>query len=80
MKRKIKREADKQKPKITKVIHILDNGRVHYLEGEDVQKYFDHINSALSFMQVTRSYMLPKDFLKVDWKEIDKSKIAQLVS
>lgn len=29
-------------------------------------------------MQATRKYMLPKDFLEVNWKETDKSKFYQL--
>lgn len=70
-----KQEAE---PKITRVIFELDNGRLRYIEGRVAQRYLDHLNSVLGFMQVTRSYMLPDDFLKVEWKEIDISEATKL--
>lgn len=68
----------KNSKRCVKVILEFADGKIRYLEGADAQKYIDHINGALGFMQVTRSYMLPVDFLELSWKEIDKSKVGSI--
>ena len=63
---------------IKRLIIEEDNGRVRYLEGKTAQKYVKQIDDALGFMQITRGYMLPEDFLQSPWREIDVRKASKL--
>ncbi len=63
---------------IKRLIFEYEDGVMRYLEGDAAKKYLEQINDVLVFMQGTRSYMLPKDFLKTDeWKEINTDKVGK---
>lgn len=74
-----KKSARKPEAQVIKVILVLDNDNIRYLNGKDAQKYIADLDGVLGFMQATRSYMLPENFLKVRWKEIKKSKASKLL-
>ena len=64
---------------IKRLIFEYEDGVVRYLEGDAAKKYLEQINDVLVFMQGTRSYMLPKDFLKTDgWNEIITDEVGKI--
>lgn len=64
---------------IKRLIFEYEDGVMRCLEGGAAKKYLEQINDVLVFMQGTRSYMLPKDFLKTDeWKEIKTDKAGKI--
>lgn len=65
-------------PSVKRLIIEQGNGKVRYLEGEAAQRCMEQIDNVLGFMQITRSYLLPKGFLQFPWREIDVSKAPKL--
>ncbi|EKD90586.1 MAG: hypothetical protein ACD_30C00112G0027 [uncultured bacterium] len=65
---------------LVRVIYQYEDGEIACLEGENVTKFFGDIDRILSFVGVTRSRMIPKDFLDVDWKILNKEEAAGLLS
>lgn len=69
MRQKIKTNPNNKQPKIKRIIFEEYSGKIRYVEGVEAEKYLQQINQVLGVMQLTRPYMLPKNFLKVNWQE-----------
>jgi|GEM_PF-5999523 len=71
-------KEQEQKPKPIRLLIEHDDGKIRYLEGNDLEKWLEDVNYVLGFMQATRRQLLPQNFMQVKWKEIHRKDIDKI--
>lgn len=63
---------------VVRIIYQYEDGEVACLEGKDVTKFFADVDSVIGFVGNTRFSMLPKKFLDVTWRVLNREEASAL--
>lgn len=70
------RDESAQQP--IRIIMEMSDGSIKFLAGDQLKKWVEDVNTALTFMQLTRRSMLTPDFMQVSWTVVNRSEASVL--